>query len=195
MVIANLDVIGIAVNKAETDPPLIVDGDRVLTLSISFERVEPVARWYLQIVQPRGQIHILQLASSPFCDVSRKPLGLTSSVEFFGPSIRERLDHLADCNASRDARQPPRHERITLKYAPDICLCNGKYLGDIPAHDAEAVPALCRILSMVSARRTSSPSSTTLRRRKCCPSHRRRCRARPSPVNSPDRTRDRGRTP
>lgn len=107
MVIANLDIVGIAINEAETYPPLIVDGDRVLALSISFKRVEPVTRRHLQIVQARGQIHILQFASSPLCNVGRKPPGLASSVELSSESIRERLDHAAQCTASRDGWQLP----------------------------------------------------------------------------------------
>jgi hypothetical protein len=42
MVVADLDVVGVAVLEAETDSPLVVDGDRVLADSIALERMEPV---------------------------------------------------------------------------------------------------------------------------------------------------------
>lgn len=105
MVIADFDVIGIAGGETETDSPLIVDGDRILTFSVAGKRMKPVTRRYLQVLQARGQIQVLELARGSFRDVRRKPLCLACNVELLGTSIRERFDHVPECNASRDDSQ------------------------------------------------------------------------------------------
>lgn len=105
MVIADLDVVGIAVDEAETDSPLIVYGDRVLAFSVSGKRMESVTRRYLQVLWAGSQIQVLKLARGPFRDVRRKPFCLTCSVVLLGTSIRERFDHRPECNASRDGSQ------------------------------------------------------------------------------------------
>ena len=51
MVVADFNVVGVAVLKPETDTPLVVDGDRVLTSTIMPEVVEPVAGRDLEVVQ------------------------------------------------------------------------------------------------------------------------------------------------
>jgi len=49
MVVADFNVVGVAVLKPETDTPLVVDGDRVLASTVSSERMEPVAEWDFEI--------------------------------------------------------------------------------------------------------------------------------------------------
>jgi len=54
MVIDNLDCISIAVFPNETDTPLIIDPDTVLSFSRSFQRFKPIGRWHTEIFkQPR----------------------------------------------------------------------------------------------------------------------------------------------
>jgi hypothetical protein len=43
VIIRNFDVKGITINKPETDPPLIVDGDCMLLSSVSPELVESIS--------------------------------------------------------------------------------------------------------------------------------------------------------
>jgi hypothetical protein len=62
MVVTDLKVVGAAFKKAEANTPLIIDRDRVLTLPITFQLMEPVSRWIPQIFQLCRQIQILQLA-------------------------------------------------------------------------------------------------------------------------------------
>jgi hypothetical protein len=50
VVIAELDVVGVAVQETETDPPLIVHANRVLPFAGAFECVESIAGWNFQIV-------------------------------------------------------------------------------------------------------------------------------------------------
>jgi hypothetical protein len=44
VIIRNFDIIGITINKPETDAPLVVDGDRMLSFSVSPELVESISR-------------------------------------------------------------------------------------------------------------------------------------------------------
>jgi hypothetical protein len=93
VVIANLNVVRIAIDKPEADPPLIIYGDRVLALSISSKGVESIARRHFQVVEAGSQIHVLELAGGSLGNIGRKPLSSTSRVELLSPAIRERLDH------------------------------------------------------------------------------------------------------
>ena len=43
VVVGDRDVIGITIEKPEAEAPLIVDADGELTLTVAFERVQPVS--------------------------------------------------------------------------------------------------------------------------------------------------------
>lgn len=71
MIVTDFDVIGVAVHEPETDPPLVVDRDRVLLpLAIPFQGMETVSGRYLQVLQTRGQVHVLQLARAALAATS-----------------------------------------------------------------------------------------------------------------------------
>jgi hypothetical protein len=61
MVIADFNVVRVTIHKPETDPPLIVDGNRMLALSITFKRVQTIARGRPQIAQIGRQVDVLKL--------------------------------------------------------------------------------------------------------------------------------------
>jgi hypothetical protein len=44
VIVRHFDIVGIAVGEPEADPPLVVDGDGVLSLAVCAEPVKPVAR-------------------------------------------------------------------------------------------------------------------------------------------------------
>ena len=46
----NLHIVGAAFTEYEAEPPLLVDADAVLSLAISRERFEPIARRNTQIL-------------------------------------------------------------------------------------------------------------------------------------------------
>ena len=102
MIIAELDVVGIAVHESKADSPLIIHANRMLSFPIAVERVKPIAGWDIQIVQPCGQIDIFKLASRSPGQLRRKSLCLASDVQLLRALVRERLDHLINCNSSRD---------------------------------------------------------------------------------------------
>jgi hypothetical protein len=105
MVITDLNVVSVAIDKPKADSPLIVDRNRMLPFPVAAKGVESVARRYFQIVKPNRQVQVLELSSRPLGDVAWNTPRLASGVELQSPSIRERLDHEAECNASRDSRQ------------------------------------------------------------------------------------------
>lgn len=113
MVIADLNLEGITVDEPEADSPLIVDGDRVLALTVACESMKAVPRRNFEILQPRGEVHILKLAGGSSGDIGGKPFGPPPNVQFPSASIRERLDHLliVTCRVTR-VNPPPREARV-----------------------------------------------------------------------------------
>ena len=62
VVVDNFHVERFTVSPHETDPPLLVDPDTMLTLPISFQRLQPVSRRHPQIVQAARLIEIQQFS-------------------------------------------------------------------------------------------------------------------------------------
>lgn len=94
MVVTDFNVVGVSVDKAKTDPPLVVDRNRVLPLAVAPERVKPVARRYFQIVYACRQVDIFQFSGSPRSDVRGVPARLSFPEQLQGESVREGLDHV-----------------------------------------------------------------------------------------------------
>jgi len=105
VIVAKLDVVGIAVDESKTNPPLVVHGNRVLANSVAFQRMQTIARWNFQIVQTSCQIDVFKLPSRSLGNVDRITFRLTVDVQLLGASVTERLDHPAKCNSSRDTCQ------------------------------------------------------------------------------------------
>ena len=93
VVVADFNVIRITIFKSETDSPLIIDCDRILALSLTLQRVKSVTWWTPEVVQPRGEIDVLEFTRSSLRDIRRKPLGLARLVERLRPTISKRLYH------------------------------------------------------------------------------------------------------
>jgi len=93
VVVTELDLIGIAVFKAEADAPLVIYRDRVLSATIAFERMQPIAGRDLQVVDPSGGIDLLQLAHSSCDHVRRHAFRFAGQVQLLRLRIGERLDH------------------------------------------------------------------------------------------------------
>src|SRR5574340_1449694 len=93
MVVTDLDVIGITIGEAKANTPLVIDGDCMLALAISLQRVKPVPRWHPQVVESRREVDVLELAERPRQDVRRKPLRDAGREELLCAAIGERLDH------------------------------------------------------------------------------------------------------
>ena len=53
----------------EADAPLLIDADTVLSLPVIFQRFEPIAWWYLQVVKNCRPVQLRKLAQSRSFDV------------------------------------------------------------------------------------------------------------------------------
>ena len=72
VIVRDLDIVGITIDEPEANAPLIIDMDRVLSLPVSPELMEPIAARNLKIVYSRCQAHVLKLSPRPPSDVRRK---------------------------------------------------------------------------------------------------------------------------
>ena len=70
MVVADLNIVGVAVKESKTDPPLIVDGNGMLPFPIILERMQAISGRHLEVVEPGCQLHVFQLAGGACGDVS-----------------------------------------------------------------------------------------------------------------------------
>ncbi len=93
VIVAELDVIRIAVLEAKADAPLIVDTDCMLARAIAFERVQPIPRRYTEIREHRGRVDRLQSSKRPTRNIGRDPLRLAGAEERFCRWISKRLNH------------------------------------------------------------------------------------------------------
>jgi len=93
MVVGHLDVVGVAVDEAEANPPLVVDCDRVLSLSVGAEFVEPVARRNPEIVEAIRQVDVLELSPGSPENLRRQSPRPTRREKGLRVPIREGLDH------------------------------------------------------------------------------------------------------
>src|ERR1700722_14516898 len=64
MIVDDLNLFGGAIAPDETNPPLVVDSDRVLSLAVALKRFEPIAWRLTQIVQCADAIEQQQLTTS-----------------------------------------------------------------------------------------------------------------------------------
>jgi hypothetical protein len=90
VVIHNLDVFGPCIRPSETNPPLRVDADAVLTGSLSAQRFQTISRWCRQIPQLGCVIQHLQFSLRCVFDVP-KPPGAFAAIDGLGISASERL--------------------------------------------------------------------------------------------------------
>jgi hypothetical protein len=83
MVVGDLDLIGIRILPEETDAPLVVDSNTVLTGSVAFEVLESVGWWNLQRLQLPCCSKHFQFACRKSLDVTGKPTGELPVVDPF----------------------------------------------------------------------------------------------------------------
>ena len=65
----------------------------MLSLSVSPELVQAIARRNLKVIKVRCQVDVLKFPRRPSCDVGREPFRPTGRVQFLGVPVCEGLDH------------------------------------------------------------------------------------------------------
>ena len=93
MIIRDLDIICIAILEAETDSPLIVDGNGKLAFSVSFQGVEVIARRCLQVIQAGGQVDVFQTSDRPTQKIRRKPFRFARHEESLRVFVGKSFNH------------------------------------------------------------------------------------------------------
>jgi hypothetical protein len=71
VIIRDFDIVRIAGNEPEADAPLVVDGNRVLSFSVSPELVESISRRNPKVIQACRQVDVLDLSPRPLKYVQR----------------------------------------------------------------------------------------------------------------------------
>jgi hypothetical protein len=92
VVIDNGDVVCVAVAPRETDPPLVVDADSVLSDSIAAELLQAVARWNAKVVECFGRVDDDKLAEHDPAQLGWVAPNGFAVEEAFGVAIAEALD-------------------------------------------------------------------------------------------------------
>lgn len=93
MVVAEFNLVCVALLEPEADPPLVIDGDGVLTGTIPLEGVQTIAGRDTKVLQLGSGVERLQLSQRPAGDVRRHPSIPAGAEERLGRAVGERLDH------------------------------------------------------------------------------------------------------
>ena len=95
MIVRDLDIVGITIDEPEANAPPIINAERVLSLPVSPELMEPIAGRNLKVVYSRCQVHVLDLSPRPPNDVRREPFRSSGSEKLLRLFVREGLDHMS----------------------------------------------------------------------------------------------------
>jgi hypothetical protein len=89
----------------ETDSPLVIDSDAVLSLSISLKRFKSIRRRQTKIFQAGGSIYSVELHKRTLLNGRRRLTRKPPMKNSFGFSAAERLDHKSMVNNEFTRRQ------------------------------------------------------------------------------------------
>ena len=95
MVVADLDVIRVAVDEPKADTPLVVHGDRVLSLAVTLERMEPIPGGTFRSSRLVARSTYSSLRAARLATIAWEPPGCPRREQLLGALVRERLDHLS----------------------------------------------------------------------------------------------------
>ena len=93
VVVAELDIVGVTVCKPKAEAKLVIDRDRVLPLTVAFKQMEAVAGRDLEVLDPRGRVHLFQFARSSLCHLRWHAARFACQVQLLRLLVSERLDH------------------------------------------------------------------------------------------------------
>lgn len=101
VVVDDLHVLWTCVGPAEADSPLLVDSNAVLAFPISFQLLQTVVGWDLQIVQVLGGVEKQRLPVSRSLQLRTKQLGAFPCPNPFRLFVGEGSEHFLKYNVSR----------------------------------------------------------------------------------------------
>ncbi len=94
MVVDDLDVMRVAGPPSKTDSPLSVDTYAVLSSTITFQLLESVRWWNVEVVECRRRIQHSELSESSPLHLRAQSLDRMSMEEALCVSVPEALNHL-----------------------------------------------------------------------------------------------------
>jgi len=93
MIIAELHIVGVALRPAETEPPLFIYTNAVLSFSIAEQRLKPITRRDTQEVDACGAVDQIELSFRADRHVRRQRLYELPREQRSRTLVGERLDH------------------------------------------------------------------------------------------------------
>ena len=81
------------VSPQETNSPLVIDTDTMLSLAVTLQRLKPVRGWKPKILQPNGRVDGIESHERPLLNLSRKFLHELTIEDSLSIRVAERLDH------------------------------------------------------------------------------------------------------
>lgn len=93
MIIRDLYIIGIAIDEAKADPPLVINGNGKLACSITLERMKSITRWHTQIIQICSKLNVFEPTQYPFYQIRWQALRFTSHKKLLRFTVGKGLNH------------------------------------------------------------------------------------------------------
>jgi hypothetical protein len=88
------------IRPAETDAPLIIDTDTVLTGTVALECFKMIAGRHPQVIKPTGDFKLPEFTPRDLGDID-EPLDTPALCKCFGVFTFKRADYTVDDNVSR----------------------------------------------------------------------------------------------
>ena len=93
MIVDDFDMGRSSLIPYKADPPLIIDPNRMLSLTVGSKCFEPVARWHPKIAEHPGLIQETKLSQRDVLDVCRQSSASAAGPDQFRFGIGEALNH------------------------------------------------------------------------------------------------------
>jgi len=94
VIVDNLDIVRVPVFPAETDPPLVVDANAVLSCAIAPKLLQAIARWGAEVLHVLRCINDKKFTEHGVVELRREPPHRLSRKQPLRVTVSEALDHL-----------------------------------------------------------------------------------------------------
>src|SRR5665213_2514378 len=93
VIVADFDIFRLSFLPSKTDSPLLVDPDGILAISVTRQKLQPVAGRDTQIVQMAGGVQHTQFPKRPVLDIAGEPARTLTGPYPLRLAIPEGTDH------------------------------------------------------------------------------------------------------
>ena len=93
MVVGDVYVESIAIDKAKAHTPLVIDADAPLAASVAVQRLQSVGRGKPQLIDLQGVFELIQAQHRTALDVQRQPSRLACAKQAFGFFVGKAANH------------------------------------------------------------------------------------------------------